>query len=99
MHLRDGFRTDAGKPLDAQGIEYGAQIVVADAKLPIGLAEIDAGRSVAARIRRRIAPAIAPGSPSRRRQAVTSRNASSSDSPSTRGVKTRKMANTCPEIS
>lgn len=40
VHPRERFRTDARKPLDGQGIEHAAQIVVADAEQSVRLAEI-----------------------------------------------------------
>ena len=52
-------------------------------------------KPTSSKTRFRIASAIATPSPSNRCAPVTSKNASSSDSPSTSGVKSRKMSNTC----
>ncbi len=60
-----------------------------------GAIPADEGRPSSSAIRRRKARAMSPGAPKSRVDAVTSRNASSSESGSHSGVTLSRMANTC----
>ena len=64
-----------------------------------GAIPTEAVKPVCCAMRRLISVPMRKASPHNCRLAVTSRNASSSDRPSTNGVNSRKIANTCAEIS